>query len=75
MAVAALTPEPGLSAHLCKQHVIDSINLVTCEIVILKKQDKVINMVTALQPVIRNAQEFTCKITCMPVTGGTTVIP
>jgi hypothetical protein len=75
MAASALILKPWRSVRLCKQHIIDLIDLVTCEVMGVKKSAEIVDVVPSLQLATGNAQEFTSEITGMSMTDGTTVVP
>jgi len=55
VADTALVLKPWRSARLCKQHSIDRIDLVTCEVMGVKKPAEIADMVPSLQRAIGNA--------------------
>jgi hypothetical protein len=75
MAAAALVPEPWLAEHLCEQHVTGRIDLATGKVMVVKKPAEIMDVVPSLQHATGNVQELAGKITGMPVTGSTTVVP
>jgi hypothetical protein len=75
VAATALVLEPWRSARLCEQHSIDCIDLVTCEVMGVKKPAEIVDVVRSLQFAIGDAQELTGEISGMPMTGSTTVVP
>jgi len=75
VAVTALVLKPWLSDRLCEQHIIDRIDLVTCEVMAVKKPAEIVDVVRSLQFATGNAQELTGEVTGMPMTGSTTVVP
>ena len=75
VAATALVLEPWRSARLCEQHSIDRIDLVTCEVMGVKKPAQIVDVVPSLQLATGNAQELAGEISGMPMTGSTTVVP
>lgn len=75
VTATALVLEPWRSARLCEQHSIDRIDLVTCEVMGVKKPAQIVDVVPTLQLSTRNAQELAGEISGMPMTGSTTVVP
>ena len=60
---------------LREQHIIDRIDLVTCEVMVVQKPTEIVDMVRSLQLATRNAEKLTGEVTGMPMTGSTTVVP
>lgn len=75
VATNALAFEPCLIVHLRKQHIIDRIDLVTCEVMVVQKPTEIVDVVRSLQLAIVNAEKVTAEITGMPMTRSTTVVP
>jgi len=75
VAVTALVLEPWRSARLCEQHSIDRIDLVTCEVMGMKKPAQIVDVVPTLQLATGNAQELAGEISGMSMAGSTTVVP
>ena len=75
VAATALVLESWRSARLCEQHGIDRIDLVTCEVMGVKKPAQIVDVVPTLQLATGNAQELAGEISGMPMTASTTVVP
>jgi len=75
VATAALLPEPGRAVRLRKQHGIDSIDLVSCEVMVVEESAKIMHVVRSTQLATGNTQKLAGKVTGMPVTFRTAVVP
>lgn len=75
VAATALVLKPWLSVHLREQHSIDRIDLVTCQVMGVKKPAEIVDVVPSLQFASGHAQEFAGEITRMPMARGTTIVP
>jgi hypothetical protein len=75
VTAVALVPEPCLIVRLCEQHIIDRIDLVTCEVMVVQKQAEIMDVVPSLQLATGNAEKLTGEITGMPMTVSTTIFP
>ena len=75
VASHALAPEPCRVVSLCEQHIIDSIDLDACKVMIVQKPAEIVDVVPSLQLATGIDQVMAGEITGMPVTGSTTVVP
>ena len=75
MATSALVLKPCLIVRLREQHIIDRIDLVTCEVMVVQKPTEIVDVVWSLQLATGNAEKLTGEVTGMPMTGSTTVVP
>ena len=75
VAANALVLKPCLIVCLREQHIIDRIDLITCEVVVVQKPTEIMDVVWSLQLATGNVEKLTGEITGMPMTGSTTVVP
>ena len=75
VAATALVLKPWLSVHLCEQHGIDRIDLVTREVMGVQKAAEIVDVVVSLQRATGNAEELAREIGGMPVAGSAAVVP
>lgn len=75
VATAALFPKPGLIVRLCKQHIIDTIDLVSCEVMVVEKPAEIVLVVPSMQLATGNTQKLAGKVTGMSMTACTTIVP
>jgi hypothetical protein len=75
VADTALVLKPWRSTRLCEQHRIDRIDLVTREVMGVKKAAEIVDMVPSLQGATGNTQELAGEFTGMPVAASATVVP
>ena len=75
VATNALALKPCLIIRLREQHIIDRIDLFTCEVMVVQKPTEFVDLVRSLQLTTRNAEKLASEFTGMPVTGRTTIVP
>ena len=73
--MTALVPESFTGSYLGKQHIVHSIDLMTREVMIVKKYRQVMDVVPPLQLAIGNVQKPAGEISGMSMTCGTAVVP
>jgi len=75
VATNTLALIPCLIVCLREQHIIDRIDLVTCEVMVVQKPTEIVDVVRSLQLTTGNAEKLTAEIPGMPMTDSTTVVP
>ena len=71
VATHALAFEPCLIVHLREQHIIDRIDLVTCQVMVVQKPTEIVDVVRSLQLAIVNAEKDTAEIAGIASTAVT----